>query len=188
MGLTQNHGWHLSLKCTWKRRCLRDVKGTAHGVFYQGPQKGEGQGGGDELLRWSTQKPLDRVRGPCAVQNICIFCNSVPNLSGGTKEKHTAHVPAQVTTGACLFRSGTYRAQRDKVHVICFPEKGSPGLEEIYKKRLQLQGPGMCLPWGHAFPVPGPPSCWGTLVPGISMEAGPSERLTERCLGAIVSW
>lgn len=142
----------------------------------------------DELLRWSTQKPLDRIRGPRAVQNICIFCNSVPNLSGGTKEKHTAHVPAQVTTGACLFRSGTYRAQRDKVHVICFPEKGSPGLEEIYKKRLQLQGPGMCLPWGHAFPMPRPPSCWGTLVPGISTEAGPSERLTERCLGAIVSW
>lgn len=24
----------------------------------------------DELLRWSTQKPLERVRGPHAMQNI----------------------------------------------------------------------------------------------------------------------
>lgn len=95
------------------------------------------------------------------------FSSSVPNLSGGSKETHTVHIPTQVTTGACLFRSGTYRAQRDKVHVICFPEKVSPRLEEIYKKRLQLQGLGICLHWGHAFPMAGG-TCWGTLVPGTS--------------------
>lgn len=44
-----------------------------------------------------------------------------------------------------------------------FSRKVSPGSEEtklFYKKRLQLQGPGMCLPLGHAFPMPGPPMCW----------------------------
>lgn len=44
--------------------------------------------------------------------------------------KHT-HVPPQVTTGASLFRSGTYRTWKDKVHGIGFPEKVSPGSEEM---------------------------------------------------------
>lgn len=77
------------------------------------------------MLRRSTEKPLDGVRGPRARHNICVSSKSIPNLSVWSKEIHTAHVLPQVTIGACLFRSGTYRARRDKVHVICFPEKSA---------------------------------------------------------------
>lgn len=55
----------------------------------------------------------------------------VPTLGFSVKEflipgarKHT-HVPPQVTTGASLFRSGTYRTWKDKVHGIGFPEKSA---------------------------------------------------------------
>lgn len=55
----------------------------------------------------------------------------VPTLGFSTKEflipgarKHT-HVPSQVTSGASLFRSGTYRTWKDKVHGIGFPEKSA---------------------------------------------------------------
>lgn len=116
------------------------------------------------MLRRSTEKPLDRVRGPHAGHNIWVSSKSVPNLSVWSKETHTAHVPPQVTTGACLFRSGTYRARRDKVHVICFPEKSAQDRKkqkDFIKRDRSCRGPGMCLPSGHAFPVPGPPMCWG---------------------------
>lgn len=86
------------------------------------------------------------------------FSSSVPNLSGGSKETHTVHIPTQVTTGACLFRSGTYRAQRDKVHVICFPEKVSPRLEEIYKE-TPAAGVGNLSPLGSCIP-----HAWGDML------------------------
>lgn len=99
---------------------------------------------------------------------------AVSNLSVWSKETHTAHVPSQVTTGACLFRSGTYRARKDKVHVIRFPEKSAQDQKKrngFIKRDCSCKGLGMCLPSGHAFPMPGPPMCWSTPVPGTSTEA-----------------
>lgn len=81
-------------------------------------------------------KPLERVRSPRAGHNIWVFHKSFSNLCVRSKETHTAHVPAQVTTGACLFRSGTYRAWKDKKD-MSFSRKVSPGSEEtigFYKK------------------------------------------------------
>lgn len=69
--------------------------------------------------------------------------------------KHT-HVPSQVTTGASLFRSGTYRTWKDKVHGIGFSRKVSPGSEEtrpFYKKRLQLRGARNVSPFGSCIPT-----------------------------------
>lgn len=60
-------------------------------------------------------------------------------------------------------RSGTYRSWKDKVRVIRFPEKVSPGSEEtklFYKKRLQLQGAGNVSPFGSCIP-----GAWNTHVP-----------------------
>lgn len=51
--------------------------------------------------------------------------------------KHT-HVPSQVTTGASLLRSGTYRTWKDKVHGIGFPEKSAQDQKKqdyFYKKK-----------------------------------------------------
>lgn len=146
------------------------MKHTGQRIFYQGSQKGEGQGrGGLAAQRWTAE--MERSKDTWEGKKLSCWAKDVsfPQvfLISLAARKHTVHIPAQVTTGACLFRSGTYRAQRDKVHVICFPEKVSPSLEEIYKKRLQLQGLGICLHWGHAFPVPRG-TCWGTLVPGTS--------------------
>lgn len=127
----------------------------------------------ERMLRGSTQKPLEWVTGPRAGCNIWVFHNNVSNLSVWSKETHKAHIPSQVTTGACLFRSGTYRARKDKVHVIRFPEKSAQDQKKrnyFIKRDCSCKGPGMCLPLGHAFPVPGHP-CLGMLVPGTSAEA-----------------
>lgn len=76
--------------------------------------------------------------------------------------KHT-HVPSQVTTGASLFRSGTYRTWKDKVHGIGFPEKSAQDQKKrdhFIKRDCSCEGPGMCLPLDPAFPLPVPPMCW----------------------------
>lgn len=120
------------------------------------------------------------MRGPRAGHNIGIFHKKF--LIPGAR-KHT-HVPPQVTTGASLFRSGTYRTWKDKVHGIAFPEKSAQDQEErdyFIKRDCSLRGSRECVSlWIPHSRCPCHPRAGADLVaPGVNLfPARPSLVLT----------
>lgn len=127
----------------------------------------------ERMLIWSTQKPLERVTSPRAEHNIWVSSKSFSNLSVWSKETQTAHFPSLVTTGACLFRGRALTdLGRTRYASFVFQKKSAQDQKKrnyFIKRDCSCKGLGMCLPSGHAFPVPGTPMCQNTPVPGTSM-------------------